>query len=311
MIVASEAAIFERMAKGQQQERKPARNDESTATIEQPDSPFRYYVPGEKPRTDQAYFELLMLKLARAKGDLTDFDEVWPRGVQALAGMNLLRLSTYSPTEVRESIASVGGEFSLRMTPHAESIVRWAAELWRIRQVYGTIRRYLRTLESDGFEVALEDLKSRLPGLTGDFLVSYLRDAGEKVPMPEKQAIGRPQQQRPAQPVDTRGQDPQRRAQQSQQQAQQQQKQDDGRQGRGDRRRRQRGRGGPRPNQQQPQQQQPIVKQSQMQPAALAADSAGGDAVKDPQQQQRRRNRRRFFRRRRAGGDKPSAPASE
>lgn len=298
------------MAKVQQQAQKQAKTNEPAAVSVPVETPFRYYVPGEKPKTDQGYFELLLLKMLRANGDLANFDEVWPRAVQSLAGMNLLRLSTYATHDVREAIASVGGEFASRTSGHAESIILWAASMWRIRQVYGTFRRYIRSFETDGFEALLEDLKLRLPGLSPEFLIGFLRDAGEKVPVPEKPQGTRPQQQRQSASQDSRGAEHQQRRQPQSQQ----QKQESGQPGRGDRRRRQRGRGGARP----PQQQQPQagMKPQPPQPAVAGqvdAESSGDANSKDPQQQQRRRNRRRFFRRRRPGGsDKPgSAPPAE
>lgn len=298
------------MARGQEQGQKPANNNEAVAVAEPEETPFRYYVPGEKPRVDQAYFELLILKVLRSSGDIAAFDEVWPRAVQALAGMNLLRLSTYGPGDVREAIATVGGEFSARMSGHAESIIRWAESYWRIRQIYGTFRQYVRSFEADGLEALLEDLKPRLPGLSTELLTSYLRDAGEKVPVPEKPSGGRQQSQprQSAQP-DSRGGDNRGRQQQ-----QAQPKQENGG---GGGRRRQRGRGNARPaQQQQPPQSQPPRRPQQvpavnLKPAAEPA-AATEEISKDPQQQQRRRNRRRFFRRRRGGGggDSSATPAA-
>lgn len=297
------------MARPQQQGQKPAKTQDTVAVAEPVESPFRHFVPGEKPANDAAYFELLLSKLLRLNREFPEFDETWPRGAQALAGMNLLRLSTYKPGEVREFIGTVGGEFETRMSVHAESIVKWAESMWRIRQIYGTFRRYIRSFDSDGFEALLEDLKVRLPGLTPEFLTGFLRDAGEKVPAAEKPGGARQQQQRQSQQQESRGGDSQRRQQQPQQQQQQQTQKPEG--GRGDRRRRQRGRGGNR----NPQQQIAGIPRAP-QPANSGTTSAGSDSnapsdtpPKDPQQQQRRRNRRRFFRRKRGAEDKPGGGA--
>jgi hypothetical protein len=317
------------VAKVQQQGQKPAKNAEPVAVAEPVKSPYHYFVPGEKPRTDAAYFELLLAKLLRTSGEFPNFDDVWPVAVQSLAGMNLLRLSTYSTVELRDAIVTVGGEFNTRMNAQAEAIIRWAQSLWRIRQIYGTFRRYLRSFDVDGFEALLEDLKVRLPGLSAEFITAFLRDAGEKVPVPEKVPSARQQQQRGGSPQDGRGGDQRRQQQQPQKQQQpqspqQQQQQPKQEGGRNDRRRRQRGRGGARPQQQDPQaqKQQPAQQQAQRQPQveqpaqanSSVENSSGDDAGKDPQQQ-RRRNRRRFFRRRRSGGGgdstgAPSAPTS-
>ncbi len=313
LIVAPQRTIFVSVARVQQQGQKPPKNAEPVAVAEPVKSPYRHFIPGERPKVDQAFFELLLAKLLRANGEFPNFDDVWPTAVQSLAGMNLLRLSTYSTVEVRDAIVTVGGEFNSRMNPQAESIIRWAQSFWRIRQIYGTFRRYLRSFEIDGFDALLEDLKVRLPGLSPEFLIAFLREAGEKVPVPEKAAPGRQQQQqRGSSQQESRGGDQPRRQSQQQpqpqtQQPQQQQKQESGR---GDRRRRQRGRGGARPQQQEQQaQKQPQTQQPPVQVKASTEIPAGDEAGKD-QQQQRRRNRRRFFRRRRSsgGGENAGAP---
>jgi hypothetical protein len=291
------------MARTQPQGQKPAKANDAVAIAEPEESPFRHYIPGEKPKADQAYFELLLLRVYRAGGDIADFDQVWPRAIQALAGVNLLRLSTYGPSDVREAITSVGGEFSTRMGGHAEAIIRWAESFWRIRQVYGTFRRYVRSFESDGFEALLDDLRGRLPGLSPEFLTAYLREAGEKVPAPEKPSPPRPQtparaaNQQEARVNEPRGQKPQEQPRQ------------DGTGG--DRRRRQRGRGGSRQPQQQGGSRRPQQAAAVTSDQTVAAQSTAETPAKNPLQQQRRRNRRRFFRRRRAGGgDKPGGSAA-
>lgn len=302
LIVTILNAIFRPMARLQPQGQKPGKNNETVAVAEPEESPFRYYVPGEKPRIDQAFFELLLLKVLRASGDIADFDEVWPRAVQALAGMNLLRLSTYGPGDVREAIGTVGGEFNARMSGQTEAIIGWAESFWRIRQIYGTFRQYIRSFEAEGFDALMEDLKARLPGLSQDFLTGYLRDAGEKVPVPEKPAAGRQQQQprRPPTPETRSGE-------QRGRQPQPQQKPESTS---GDRRRRQRGRSGPRPAGQQPAQPQRPQRIPATAAQAAATEAPTESAAKNPEQQQRRRNRRRFFRRRRSGGGEKPGGAS-
>ena len=225
------------MAKIQSGGQRASKVPDTTTFVEQEESPFRHYVPGERPRADQAFFELLLLRLLNAKGELPNFDEVWPRAVQALAGMNLLRLSTYRPSEVRDAIATVGGEFNNRLNEQVDSIIVWAESFWRIRQIYGSFRQYLRSFDADGFDVLMEDLKPRLTGLSNDFLTAFLSEAGEKVPVvvterPQRQpTVSQPQIQAERRPQG----EPQQRKQVSQEGV------------RGERRRRQKQRGAARP----------------------------------------------------------------
>ena len=144
------------------------------------DSPFRYLVKGERPRVDGAFFELLLSRVLLESGGLSDFEDVWPRGVQALAGLNLNRMSQLSPAEIADAISSVGGEFSSRLVKRAEDLQTWADAFWRIRQIYGSFRQYVRSFDSDGHDALLEDLKQRLVGLSPDFLDRFLRETGEK-----------------------------------------------------------------------------------------------------------------------------------
>ena len=144
------------------------------------DSPFRYLVKGERPRADGAFFELLLSRVLLESGALDDFETVWPRGVQALAGLNLTRMSQLSAAELAEAISSVGGEFSSRLVKRAEDLQAWADAFWRIRQIYGSFRQYVRSFDTDGRDALLEDLKQRLVGLSPDFLDKFLRDTGDR-----------------------------------------------------------------------------------------------------------------------------------
>jgi len=246
------------------------------------ESPFRYYVPGERPRADAAFFELLLFRVISQPGPLPSFDEVWPRGVQALAGLNALRLANLSGQEIAAAVTLVGGEFGTRLADKTDSLVAWAESFWRIRQIYGSFRQYIRSFDNDGFEILLADLKHRLPGLSPEFLTAFLREAGEKAPVapgerspqvpPRKPqtptvAPARPAAERPVTGAEDKG------------------------------RRRRRGRGGaPKP---------------QAAPVAAPATSTPGPKPAAPPQEkgtgQSRRNRRRFFHRKRSGGKNGTA----
>ncbi|HUU45241.1 MAG TPA: hypothetical protein VM118_05860, partial [Acidobacteriota bacterium] len=149
---------------------------------EQENSPYRYFVQGERPRADAAYFELLVAQVIQTNGGIGNFDEVWPRVVQALAGFNIFRLAYLTGAEMNDAIGSVGGGFSTRLAGKADAVIAWAEAFWRIRQVYGSFRQYVRSFDVDGFDALLNDMKVRLPGLTPDFLISFLREAGETTP---------------------------------------------------------------------------------------------------------------------------------
>lgn len=175
-----------------------AETEEGIAVAESPEekSPFRYYVKGEKIREDAAFFELLLARVIRANGGLSDFDEVWPRAVQSLAGLNICRLSNLSGREMEEAIGAVGGGFGACLVGKADALVHWAEAFWRIRQIYGSFRQYIRSFDSEGFDVLLADVKQRLEGLSVEFLTAYLREAGEKPPGDSRAGGDRPSGQR-------------------------------------------------------------------------------------------------------------------
>ena len=165
------------------------------------DSPFRYLVKGERPRLDGAFFELLLSRVLLESGGLSNFDSEWPRGVQALSGLNLTRLAQLSAAELADAISSVGGEFSSRLEKRADDLQVWADAFWRIRQIYGSFRQYVRSFDTDGHDALVEDLKQRLVGLSPDFLDRFLRESGEKplsAPQPERSRP--PQTKKPKQP---------------------------------------------------------------------------------------------------------------
>ncbi len=244
------------------------------------DSPFRYLVKGERPRVDGAFFELLLSRVLMESGGVSDFDNEWPRGVQALSGLNLTRLAQLSADELAEAISSVGGEFSSRLQKRANELQVWADEFWRIRQIYGSFRQYVRSFDTDGHDALLEDLKQRLVGLSPDFIERFLRESGEKPPSAAPPDRGRAPQlkQRPRQP------EPQARQQQS-----------------------------ARPNAQQPEgnrRQQPRDNAPAKPPAPKEGGTAKGQGADDGKSGAKGRRRRRgFFRRRRSGGRSEGAPA--
>ncbi len=161
----------------------PAENEGNggTAVVEE-ETPFKYFIKGERPRADSAFFELLITKVLEERGALPDFDEVWPRGAQALAGMNSLRLSQFTPDELETIIGSVGGEFAARLRGRTADLILWADAFWSIRQIYGSFRQYVRSFDTDGYEALIGDLAERLNGLSANLIVAFLRDAGEKIP---------------------------------------------------------------------------------------------------------------------------------
>ncbi len=281
------------MVRTGQQGQRTQKGAEATADLEPEESHFRHYVPGERPRADQAFFELLIWRLIQTPSELPDMEEIWPRAVQVLSGMNLLRLSTLTPAEIVDATSMVGGEFHARLADKSESLITWADSFWRIKQIYGSFRQYLRSWETDGFDALMEDLKLRLPGLSQEFLLGYLHEAGEKVPVPVTEKPRR----------ETRPPENQQRA--AGDQPQQPHESGGGRNN--DRHRRQRPRPGQK-SQSQTTQSQPTTAQGQQ--ANASTPPTAGDGQTEQQSGQRRRNRRRFFRRKRSGGDKPGGQAA-
>ena len=161
-----------------------AEAEEDIAVVEAPEeiSPFRYFVEGEKVREDAAFFELLLARVIRANGGLSDFDEYWPRAVRLLAGLNICRLSNFSGREIEEAVESVGGGFDACLAGKTDALIHWAESFWRIRQIYGSFRQYIRSFDNEGFDVLMADMHQRLEGLSVEFLTVFLREAGEKGP---------------------------------------------------------------------------------------------------------------------------------
>jgi hypothetical protein len=262
--------------------------------VEEQESPFRHYVPGERPRADGAFFELLLHRVVTEKGDLPEFETQWPRGVQTLAGLNIFRLANMSGKEIAEAVANAGGDFSARLAPRTDSLVVWAEAFWRIRQIYGSFRQYIRSFDNDGFEALLEDLKQRLPGLSPEFLTAFLHAVGEKTP---GAAVERGQQQPPRKQAPgqapapaTRGATPERQAGAAPER----------------RGRRRRGRGGQKPQaaaapatQKQAKPTSTPAQQPQDKGTAASSGASGGS-----------HRRRRFFRRRPGGRGKGTAAPS-
>ncbi|HEX9749810.1 MAG TPA: hypothetical protein VGB22_00770 [candidate division Zixibacteria bacterium] len=172
-------------------------DDSDVAILDaEPESPYRYYVEDEKPRADAAFFELLLARIVRGGGDADSVREYWPRVVTALSGFNAFRLAYLSESEVASSIQSVGGRFSATLGSRARDIIAWAEAFWRVRQIYGSFRQYIRSFDTDGIDAMLADMTQRLPGLSREFLTEFLHEAGERLPSTGTQQGGRSRRQR-------------------------------------------------------------------------------------------------------------------
>jgi hypothetical protein len=114
--------------------------------------------------------------------------------VQALAGFNVFRLAHLTGSEITEAIDSVGGGFNTRLAGRQDELLAWAETFWRVRQVYGSFRQYVRSFEIDGFDALISDMKQRFPGLSPEFLTDFLKEAGEKTPV--RNGSGKPTGQR-------------------------------------------------------------------------------------------------------------------
>ncbi len=145
-------------------------------------SPFRYLIKGEPVKRDGAFFELLLARVVLEPGQLNDFENLWPRGTQALSGLNLRHLSQHSVREMAEAVSTVGGDFTQRLNERTKDLLIWARAFWTISQIYGSFRQYVRSFDPDGPEALIEDLSKRLEGLSPKFLVEFLRASGEKIP---------------------------------------------------------------------------------------------------------------------------------
>jgi hypothetical protein len=72
------------------------------------------------------------------------------------------------------------------LNKRAADLIVWADAFWRIRQIYGSFRQYIRSFDVDGHDALVGDLSQRLVGLTPKLLLAFLRAAGEKIPnMPQ------------------------------------------------------------------------------------------------------------------------------
>ncbi|MBI3871741.1 MAG: hypothetical protein HY304_01540 [candidate division Zixibacteria bacterium] len=271
---------------GSLERRSPASEIEGGgAVVAEEESPYRHHVPGQRPRTDGAFFELLLLLLAQERGPLPDFEAQWPRAMQALAGMNVLGLSGFSEREMTEALATVGGEFHSRLADKAKSLIQWAEAFWHVHQIYGSFRQYVRSFDNDGFEALMADLRQRLAGLTTEFLTGYLREAGERTP-------GAPEKDRPAA----------RSVESGRSSGGGQSRSAEGQRGRD---RQDRGRRRPQTRVQAP--------KSQAAAPSTPPKPEARDGQADQGQGRNRRNRRRFFRRKRGDGGRgpqSTAPSS-
>jgi DNA-3-methyladenine glycosylase I len=100
-------------------------------------------LPGERPRTDHEYFEILSLCILQAGLGWGSVRKSWPRYRSAFLNFETARLAHVTPAAL---LLRPG---TLKNLKKVTALVANAREFERIRTEHGTFARYLGSVESD------------------------------------------------------------------------------------------------------------------------------------------------------------------
>ena len=130
-------------------------------------------LPGKRPRTDHAYFEVLSLCILQAGLSWASVRRSWPRYRSAFFNFDIAKLAHAAPTMLLRR------QGALRNPKKVAALVANAQEFERIREQHGTFGRYLRTVKSDKDACAILQERFRHVGpYTAEF---YLHCVGRSV----------------------------------------------------------------------------------------------------------------------------------
>jgi DNA-3-methyladenine glycosylase I len=99
-------------------------------------------LPGNKPRTDREYFEVLSLCILQAGLSWASVRRSWPRYRSAFLNFEVAKLAHAAPA------ALLRRPGALRNRKKVAALVANAQEFERIRAEHGTFARYLRAVKS-------------------------------------------------------------------------------------------------------------------------------------------------------------------
>jgi len=146
--------------------------------------------PGERPRSDAGYFELLSYTmLSTALGGAKLVTDRWPDILFGFKNFHVQRVAAFDEADIHQVTERVP---ILRDKPQLSAVVSNASAILQISQVYGSFRKYLRSFEKDGPEELLKDMSQRFMQVDRSVTQEFLKSAGSGIKFPEQARPGRP-----------------------------------------------------------------------------------------------------------------------
>jgi 3-methyladenine DNA glycosylase Tag len=167
-----------------------ARNGKQSNGDGEKSSIFHNAEPGEKPRSDAGYFELLSFSMfSTALGDAKLATDNWPDILFGFKNFHVQRVASFNEDDLQQVVERVP---VLRGKPQLSAVVSNASAILQISQVYGSFKKYLRSFEKDGPEELLKDMSQRFLQIDRGVTEQFLKSAGSAIKFPESARQGKP-----------------------------------------------------------------------------------------------------------------------
>jgi len=128
--------------------------------------------PGEKPKSDQEYFEILCLCILQAGLNWGVVRKNWQKYRKGFHDFNMSRLAKAQPRELMKQSNTI------RNLKKIEDIIYNAKEFQKIKKEYGSFSNFLRSLKQMKDEEVIESLIERFKHVREYTAEYYLHSMG-------------------------------------------------------------------------------------------------------------------------------------
>lgn len=134
---------------------------------------------GTRPKNDNGYFEQLTKVVFKSGLNWTMIDNKWSAFSKAFAGFSVDRVAHYDVPEIERLMKNTE---IIRNYRKIVATVDNAKEFVRIREEFGTFRKFLNNLSKGGEEFLSASLSKRFAFLGKSATLFFLRSVGEEMP---------------------------------------------------------------------------------------------------------------------------------
>ena len=139
----------------------------------------QWWCRGERPATDERYFENLCRVIFQEGLNWHVIDNKWPTTKKAFANFDINKVACFTPPDVERLMKDRG---IVRNRPKIESIIYNAQGFKAIKEQFGSFQKYLDSQDkSSNYDLVVKDLTGKFKHVGPPSASLFLYTVGEKI----------------------------------------------------------------------------------------------------------------------------------